>query len=146
MKHIKVDFKLEVDQDDFPPIAVETLNGTLLDNGLVRIDNVPFFVEDIAIGDLVQCDKAPNCEHYQFSSVVDEGPNKSISIILIDDSVKEGLYQTLKKFGCYCEYGEFQHFNMFAVNCGETVNFVELQSYLMESELNGKISYAELCI
>jgi len=145
MKFVKVDFKLEVN-DDFPPIAIESLNGIMMKSGLIKIDNAPFFVESIAVGDIVDCSKTEGQSNYNFESVIHEGGHKSIAIIFIDDSVKEGTYQTLTSFGCFCEYGEFQGFNMLAVDCDESVNFGEIQFYLSECEANGAISFAELCL
>jgi hypothetical protein len=53
MNIVKIDFNLDIDESNYPPIKVETLNGILLADGAIQIDNTPFFVEEIAVGDKV---------------------------------------------------------------------------------------------
>ena len=145
MSVVKIDFKIENDGDDFPPIGVESLNAILLDSGLLQIDNVPFFIEEIAVGDVVKCLKSPEEKNYQFDEVIYEGTHKSVSILFIDDSCKENIYQFLKSKNCYCEYGEFGVFNMLAVDISADVIYEEIEQYLSKQESTGVISYAELC-
>lgn len=125
---------------------MESLNGILLGSGLIKIDNVPFFVEEIAIGDEVKCSNSPGKKNYQFEEVIYEGTHKSVSILFINDLYKEQIYQFLKSKGCYCEYGEFGEFNMLAVDISDDVIYEEIEQYLIEKETEGIISYAELCV
>ena len=53
---------------------------------------------------------------------------ESISIIFIDDDSKEEVYQYFKKHDCYCEYGEFDGYNMLAVSVDKDLDH-EIQSY-----------------
>ena len=146
MVPVKVNFNLEVEEDGFPPISVETLNGVLLEEGLIRIDNTPFFVEGVAIGDKIKCCLSPGNNNYQFLDVVEESGNRAISIIFIEDSYKEEVYQYLKNAGCYCEYGEFKDFNMMAVEVDGKINYEDIENYLTVKESQAILSYAELCI
>jgi hypothetical protein len=146
MSQVKVDFILDMEDEDFPPISVETLNGCLLKDGLIKIDNTPFFVESVAVGDKAKCTQELGKKNYQFLTVVEESGNKAISIIFIDDSFKESIYQYLKKAGCYCEYGEFKGFNMLAVEISSELNYEQIEAYLLDKEERGVLSYAELCI
>lgn len=146
MISVKIDFRLEVEEDGFSPIGVETLNGILLSDNLVRIDNTPFFVEGVAIGDKIRCYQPSGSENYRFLEVVEESGNKAISIIFIQDEYKEEVYQYLKEIGCYCEYGEFQDFNMLAVEVNTKTNYKDVENYLAAKESEEILSYAELCI
>jgi len=146
VKTVKIDFPLDVDEDGYPPISVETMNGIKLENNLIQIDNTPFFIEGIAVGDKVRCNKSKKNKNYQFVELIEEGKNKSISIIFINDACKEDVYQYLKSLNCYCEYGEFRDFNMLAVDIKDSVRYSDIEQYLMKKELIGAISYAELCV
>ncbi|MEZ5347361.1 MAG: DUF4265 domain-containing protein [Pyrinomonadaceae bacterium] len=146
MKYVKVRFELEILEDGFPPVGVETLNGQLIDNDLVKLDNTPFFATGVAVGDLLNCSKTKIESIYQFETLVSSSGYKSISIIFVDDSCKESIYQHLKACGCYCEYGEFDGFNMLAVSAGKDLDYNGILSYLNEYEDSGRISYAELCV
>ncbi|MFF9582998.1 DUF4265 domain-containing protein [Streptomyces achromogenes] len=50
--HVKMHFRLEV-EDDWPPPSVESLWAVDLRDGTVRLDNTPWFVRGIAYGDVV---------------------------------------------------------------------------------------------
>ncbi|MFI1188736.1 DUF4265 domain-containing protein [Streptomyces californicus] len=50
---VRVEFQLEQD-DGWPPVASERLWAVSVDTDLVRIDNVPWFVSDLALNDLVE--------------------------------------------------------------------------------------------
>ena len=45
MDNIKVHFELEIIEDGFPPIAVESLNARLHDDGKIELDNTPFLLK-----------------------------------------------------------------------------------------------------
>jgi hypothetical protein len=143
---VKVDFPLEIRDDGFPPISVETLNGELLPNGFITLVNTPFFVEEIALGDIIEALPPSSNRNYLFGRVIEEGTSKSISIIFIVDSSKEEVYQTIKELGCYSEYGEFKEYNMLAVEVPKSVKFEMVINYLSKEEERGLISYSELCI
>ncbi len=146
MGNIKVNFELEIIEDGFPPIAIETLNARLRDDGKIELDNTPFFAECVAVGDIISCSKDEHDHNYIFENVITPSGNKSISIIFIHDECKNKIYEYLKEKDCYCEYGEFDGFNMLAVSVDSSNEYNEITAYLDAEESLGKISYAELCI
>ncbi|MFI7354804.1 DUF4265 domain-containing protein [Streptomyces avidinii] len=56
--HVKVHFRMDVDEDGWPPASVESLWAVNLGDGTVRLDNTPWFVRGVASGDIikVECD------------------------------------------------------------------------------------------
>lgn len=42
--HVKVHFRMEVDEGGWPPAPVESLWAVYLSDGTVRLDNTPWFV------------------------------------------------------------------------------------------------------
>ena len=146
MGNIRVRFDLEIEEDGYPPIAVETLNARIVDGNTVEIDNTPFFAKSVAAGDVVECSRTENDQVLQFERVIAESGNRSISIIFLDDDCREDLYQHLRSCGHYCEYGEFAHFNMLAVSIEKDADYSAVKAYLDEKEGSNSVSYAELCL
>lgn len=142
----KVHFNLEIDEDGFPPISVETINGYVEDGNLVRLDNTPFFVKCVALGDVVECAGNASGRPFQFLRVHRRSNNRAISILFIDLSCKEEVYQSLKKFGCYCEYGKFGALEMLAVCVEKSIDYDQVAAYLNVKEDQMWLSYAELCV
>ena len=123
MKNVKVRFELEIEEDGFPPISVETLNARVVNETTVELDNTPFFVESVAVGDILKCCRTDNDQVLEYEHVVTEGGNKSLSIIFVDDG-----------------------FNMLAVSVSRNSDYENIRLYLDEKEKSGVISYAELCL
>ena len=141
---MRVKFDLDV-EDGYPPISSELIHGEEMSNLHVKIANTPFFVEGVALGDIVLC-KPYSDGLLEFVSLVEESGNRAISIIFIDLAAAETVYQEIKSMGHYCEYGEFPQYAMLAVSVDKGASLSPLVSYLSELEHGGKISYAELCV
>lgn len=54
--HVKVHFRMEVDEDGWPPVSVESLWAVDLGDGTVRLDNTPWFVRGVASDDVIRVD------------------------------------------------------------------------------------------
>lgn len=146
---VKVVFPLEIDEDGFPPIASEALNARRESNGFA-LENTPFFVTGIALGDRVDGTPVQGLsDKFIFSRVIESSTSKAISIIFLDPEVKEIVYQELKRRGCYCEYGEFgkaDELQMLAVSVPDSCDYESVARYLAEHEADGRLSYAELAV
>jgi hypothetical protein len=55
--HVKILFRIERDEDGYPPEDAESVWAVPVEGGY-QIDNVPFFVRDIALGDIVSAEPA----------------------------------------------------------------------------------------
>lgn len=145
MSNVKVHFQLEIEEDGFPPISVETLNGILKTDGFVTLDNTPFFALNVALGDMVLCEQLRNTDGLWFKAVVEQSNNLALSVIYLDD-VEDLVYDFLTSLGCYCEYGEFGQMAMLAVCVFPNIEYNRVKSFLDKHESAGALSYAELCI
>jgi hypothetical protein len=74
----KVLFRLEKDEDGYPPEEVESLWGFLRKDG-IELDNIPFFAKGVALGDVVAARKAPDGA-LEFQSVVRRGDTVRIGL------------------------------------------------------------------
>lgn len=116
----------------------------MLEGGNFQLDNTPFFVEGISLGDVVSGELIPDSERYWFDEVIESSENRSLSIILIEASRSEEVAKQLKSFGCYCEYGEFGQLKMLAVSVLENCDYDEVFEYLEKLEGAEVLSFAEL--
>jgi hypothetical protein len=146
---VKITFPLDVDEDGYPPVASETLNARLVEDGFI-LENTPFFATGVALGDCVEAQPIHGAEpRYLFSGIVRSSTSKSLSIIFLDPAVRDSVYQHLKQLGCYCEYGEFgpsKDLKMLAVSVPDSCDYDALASYLYEHENKHSLSFAELAV
>ncbi|MDQ0798247.1 DUF4265 domain-containing protein [Streptomyces sp. B1I3] len=52
--HVKVHFRMDIDEDGWPPESVESLWAVDLGDGTVQLDNTPWFVRGVASGDIIK--------------------------------------------------------------------------------------------
>ncbi|WP_052559415.1 DUF4265 domain-containing protein [Enhygromyxa salina] len=143
----KIVFELEPDEDGFPPIGSEGLHATPLEDGSFVLDNTPFFVTEVALGDRIAADPISGTEgKFAFSHVLEPSSAKSISIIFLVKELEQGILDNLRSRDCYCEFAEIRALRMLAVSVPETCNYDELRAYLMKHEADKALSFAELAV
>lgn len=143
-QHVKILFRLEPDEDGFPPISVESLNAIPVSRSEFRLENAPFFVRDISYGCLVRANPSELKNSYEFQSVSAGSEFTSISIILLDPNVDDVLMKLLKPRDCVIEYGKFGELRMLAAAIPPSGNYPEVRDRLTTLEEQGMLSFAEL--
>lgn len=143
---ISISFDLEIEEDGWPPISTEILQALPLGDGKAQIDNTPFFVPSIALGDVVKVYKPIGAKHFRYDELIEEGGNYALSIILRDHHSKDTIIKLLSQAECYFEYGEFGITKMYGVSVNGEKAFHQIKVQLDELEARNIISYAELCI
>ncbi|KOU52175.1 hypothetical protein ADK55_16935 [Streptomyces sp. WM4235] len=56
--HVKVHFRMDVDEDGWPPASVESLWAVNLGDGTVRLDNTPWWLCHRCVGSRCSCLRA----------------------------------------------------------------------------------------
>lgn len=143
MNTVKIRFELDIDEDGWPPIKVETLHAKPLDDGTFEIANTPFFIGGTAFGDVVEA-RASGDGRLEFAACVKESNYRAISIILFSPDMRQLLIDELQGKECIIEYGEFSGMKMLAIAIPHTTDYVPIQEFFDAHENGEKLSYAEL--
>lgn len=137
---VKVHFHLAQDEEGYPPVAVESLwaePGTKPDEYV--IDNVPFFVRDVTVGDTVQVRKEDG--HRWFESLVSRSQNSLVRVVFFDRTCVDTVSEQLVALGCSTEY--LREHNLMAVSIPITVALTDIQTYLQSEASAGRIDFEE---
>jgi hypothetical protein len=102
---VEIWFKIEKDAEGYPESQDwEELWATPLEGGRFRLDSTPFFVKDIAAGDVVSAVKTEE-GFYRFEKIISRSGNSNFRIWLHDavthDSMK--IVEALRELGCRAE-------------------------------------------
>lgn len=138
----KIAFTLDV-EDGYPPISVEQLNAKEIAPGQFELLNSPFFINEVAYGDVVAVDVGES-GRLVFKSCLNQSTFKAISIIIIDSKMDVAIMDLLRGKDCVIEYGEFGALRMVAVGIPESADYVDIKKSLDDYEKAGMLSYAEL--
>jgi hypothetical protein len=103
--HVKILFELER-VDDYPPFEVESLWGVKIVDSIFRIDNIPFYIRGIALGDVVRA-KPTTDGALQFESIVKNSGHSTVRVVFFKPEAQEDLCKNLEALGCQWE-GAFE--------------------------------------
>ena len=124
MRRNKIYFQLEIDEDGYPPFDVESLWVSTIDKGVGIIDNIPFFVKGIALGDRVTFD-----DDFNFVAVEVPANNTTIRVYCPSWEKEVDIKNILKEENCSWELSHLP--SLIAINVPNN-RLENVQSYLFE--------------
>lgn len=122
----RIVFRLEKDDDDYPPSEFESLWATEEPNGLYQIDNIPFFVCGISPGDLVRT--VDDGGNLFFDQLITPSGSSVLRVVVFDVGRVQHLRERLGALGCETEASHIP--NLISVEVPGDVNYDEVISFL----------------
>lgn len=135
MKHVKILFELEQDEDGYPPVAVESLWAIDRGDGRYELDNIPFYVTVATAGDVVAVEDRSG--QLAFAGVIQHSSNSLIRILCADEIDPQAVRADLKALGCESEYDGV----LIALSLPATVPAAPVWEYLDTREEAGAIEF-----
>jgi hypothetical protein len=138
-------FPLEVDEGGWPPVASERLWAFDLGQGLYRINNAPWFVRDLAVGDVVRAEPPGPDQHPVFTGLHTRSDHLTIRIICFRRGPLAGQLQpVIDRFtplGIWAE-GAGQY-GMVALDIGPDVDLSAVRARLQSGVDDGSWEWEE---
>jgi hypothetical protein len=141
-EHVKVAFRLVRDEDGFPPADWEHLWATVADEGLYSIDNTPFFVYGISVGDVVKAELQSG--YLVYHATVKQSQHSTLRVMLFEEDEVEQVRKTLAGWGCTTELSHLP--GLVAVDVPPEASLPAIRSFLDEGEKAGKWEYEEAAL
>ena len=136
----KLHFRLDQDEDGYPPVAVESVWSQAAPRpGEYIVDNIPFFTRDATIGDTVRV--RDDDGNLWFDGLVGRAANSLIRVVFFDRSAMDGVFRQLESMGCSLEYNGTHR--LLAVSIPSGVDLEGVQGYLRAEAEGGKLDYEE---
>ncbi|MFL6109609.1 MAG: DUF4265 domain-containing protein [Marmoricola sp.] len=138
-------FQLETDEDGWPPVGSERVWAFHLGGDRYRIDNVPWFVRDVAVGDVVRA-QAPDADsHPVFIEMVEQSDHVTIRLVCFRSGPLEAdLARALEPFTALGVYGEgASQYGMLALDIPPTAPLPAVVSTLRAGVEDGSWVYEE---
>jgi hypothetical protein len=99
--HVKILFDLER-VDDYPPFEVESVWAVKIVDDMFRIDNIPFYVRGLALGDVVRA--KPTCDGaLQFESIAKTSGHSTVRVVFFEAGIREDFCKEIEALGCQWE-------------------------------------------
>ena len=138
-EHRRISFRLEKDEDGYPPSDYERLWATPLPNGNYRIDNIPFFVMGISADDEVSVESEG--EELFFKDLVKPSGISTFRVIPSDQSVSENVRADIMALGGKSEYN--REVGVIAVEIPASSRIHPFLDYIVEEQEKGALDFEE---
>lgn len=141
-KNKRILFRLEQDADGYPPNNWESLWAREITESQFQIDNIPFFVRGISLGDIVTAENSDG--ELRFKHLVSRSGNSVIRVIVFDIEEVTELRNELRKLGCASEQSHIE--GLFAISIPSSVQIGSVDELLRSGEAQGKWEYEDASI
>jgi len=110
--------------------------------GSYKLDNIPFYVKGVSLGDVVSAEKVDGCLYMK--ELLESSGHSTVRIWFSDQREVQAVRETLKSMGCSSEISDQPQ--LVAVDIPSEISYDEIRTYLDEGESNGKWDYEEACL
>jgi hypothetical protein len=141
----RVVFPLQVDADGWPPVGAERVWAFDLGEGQYRIDNVPWFVRDLAVGDVVAAAPPDAGSHPVFAHLIERSDHLTIRLICFREGPLQGDLQAVvdafTPLGVYAE--GVKQYGMVALDIPPTADLRSIHQRLVAGAADGSWEWEE---
>jgi hypothetical protein len=147
LQRLKVVFKLEVDDEGWPPAGSERMWASRVSDDTARLENVPFFARGYASGDVVRFDVDSDGVRWVREAVEFSGSCTIRIIPAQDGHLIEQRQAVLDAFAPLGVDGEgIGRFGMVALNVPSGADIAQVKRLVVEGAGLGRWHYEEGCV
>ncbi|MFD3545236.1 DUF4265 domain-containing protein [Streptomyces sp. NPDC058655] len=145
--HVKVHFRMDIDEDGWPPASVESLWAVELGDGTVRLDNTPWFVRGVASGDVIKVELDDDGVLWA-GDTVRPSQNCTIRLIVLkDDGSAAARQSVLEVFHRLGTTGEgIERYRMVALDVPPEADLPRIRKLLEHGGAMGWWHWEEGCV
>lgn len=132
----KILFKLNKDEDGYPPFDYERIWAKRLTGDLWELDNVPFFVTDVSNRDTISIEKDEDGDLI-FKKLEKSGGHSTIRIYFNDEKFIKEVREEIKKMGCSSEGSNIK--SLVAIDIPKDCNISNIRDFLEKIQTQGII-------
>lgn len=140
MKTVKIKLVVEAGDDNY---IIENVWANKVGE-YYRIDNIPFYAKNIALGDLVSVEYDNQENALYFEDFIEVSGNSVIRIIFFKLELKDSICKELEQLGCFWEGSDKE--SLISISIGKELDYNEIINYIKDQFKLGNIDYEEACI
>ena len=138
----KITFRLQQDEDGYPPVSFESLWGIKKGQTSYLVDNTPYYIYGLSKGDLIDAREENN--ELMATRIVSQGGHSTLRVYAEHQDEKRAIIQRLEQSGARCHVT--RGLSLFAVDIPPNADFQAMDAYL-ESLVNDEtVAYEDACL
>ncbi|QQS40652.1 MAG: DUF4265 domain-containing protein [Acidobacteriota bacterium] len=134
----KIFFYLPTDDDGYPPYSYESLWAEKIRDDTYRIENIPFFVRELCVDDIVAVSDEDGSLYFQ--EVLEYSRHNTVRVVVIEEERTTHLISGFRKLGLAFE-GLDNY--LFAIDIDDPEKMAQLANFLADGEEKGWWEYEE---
>lgn len=138
----KIVFKLEQDEDGYPPVGYEGIWAEEIEDKVYRIDGIPFFTYEATDSDTISAKLVDGELH--FDGVISKSQNSLLRVVYFDGSDPFAIRAQIKAIGCDTEWDK-DHC-LISVSVPDSLKYKSLIAYLDAESKAGSLDFEEAII
>jgi len=126
--------------------TVEVMWATIVDNdnGLYKLDSIPFYATSIASDDIIFAEYDEQEQMLTYRDTIEYSGNSTIQVVLLDTTKDiNQIRDIFHEMGCTSAKVNDSYFSM---EIPSSLDYKNIKKKLNEFEINETISYAEPCL
>lgn len=139
---VKVNFHLEPDEFGYPPARSEFVWCRPTKRHTYTVDNIPFFVRDLSLGDEISAKKEGKV--FEFVRLARPSKNSTVHVLVKNSEKTESIVNKLNSLGCGSEF--MAKLSLLAVNIPPNARIADALAFLDEEAENGNIGIEESAV
>ena len=147
---VKIGFRLERDEDDYPPADWEWMWASGVGGFAFKIDRIPFFAKGIGCGDIVEAEETK--DGLIFKRLIEPSGHSTVRVVIFRNGRNDeqsgaevgGLREALRTMGCSTELSHIP--NLITIDIPPEVDYQSVKTLLSEKEHDGFLEYEEACL
>jgi hypothetical protein len=139
---VRIVFRLERDEDGYPPYDTERLWAKRLGSDTFEIDNIPVFARDVSLGDHVSAIDEEG--QLTFRSVIARGGHSTVRVVTPADADGHLLLRSFVDLGCTARESRINGF--YTIDVPPSVSLSTVERLLEDGERKGLWDYEESAI
>lgn len=145
-ERVRVRFTLEREGADWPPAEKEDIWAIPLEGDVAKVGSIPWFVQNIALGDLIAVRRVRDGEA-DFVEKLKWSGNCTLRIIPFGDDSDAAIAEVIRRLSEYNVNIEvLGQFGLVAINVPPSIDCVQFKEILDLGEEQALWSYEEACI
>jgi hypothetical protein len=137
---VKLLFKLDRDENGYPPVDWESMWAISVSSDEFEIDNIPFYVRGISCGDVVRA-KRSDAGEWLYVELIEASQNSTVRVFVSSPSEASFYIDSLVTMGCDCERSNITR--LFTVHVPNGCALKPILEFLSKAESEGKLEYEE---
>ncbi|HSP79915.1 MAG TPA: DUF4265 domain-containing protein [Myxococcaceae bacterium] len=144
--YVKVIIPLEQDEDGYPPVGSERLWALEAGEGRYKLDNIPFFARELALGDIASAVPEEGADEgiLRYQQLLEPSGHSTFRVLVHDESPVQEVCSLLERLGCGTERSHLPR--LVAIDIPPTVSLEAVRQALEPGRAQERWDYEESCL